>query len=709
MGKKTLDLGLRIVQALADLGIKPDFLGKFTNVKKAFTGGKATFFKPHALETLRGQNKTFNDALNLLEDEAKYIVNATDAEKMAFLNNLAEYKSLGGPKKTTSSGIASTRAMQDFKKTQSDLKKAIEDLQGTAKKAKDEAEVGKKKALKDLDDFLTTGGQPLKAKDNKFLGGSMHEEGQIRTGIREFLQNEYKNGRLKLNDLDKQRVMEYSPMIEHDPILVFKRIYGDEAYNKAGSFPGAFEIGENFTHYRKIFEEKMGKDLLTVKNKEYIGDGKLILTKREEVWTPEELEKSIADKYDPDIPFATGGRVPLSEGNRPWLQLLDTEFDDMDPDVWLHIKKLLESGELGYNQGGRAGYYTGGITNVEPKLDDIGHGSDSLMSRTRLMSPGSQATTSTGLNYLLAEDNDNIRVPFSGGGDPRRRAFLKLLATVGGGAAAFKTGILGLGGKSATKKTAKEIIKQSTGSGQPPPYFLKLVEKIKTMGDETAASQDNAIAKKYKDYVMEEDFAGNISIIKKKMDDPYPEEVIMSYKVDEVSLPNKKGSVKVDDYEEFTVRPDGDGKMKDIEPGVPDEVVNEGSVFEDNMTEFGKTKKADGGRIGFSGGASAKAIVKGGTWLIKSLLGTRKQLKTMNLSPGQLKQYLNQIDDQIKSLEAGGKIPDEVIQTIRSDPKFKSVWQNQKSADPDLREMEEVLLEYGQKHASGGLAKMLGE
>jgi hypothetical protein len=193
------------------------------------------------------------------------------------------------------------------------------------------------------------------------------------------------------------------------------------------------------------------------------------------------------------------------------------------------------------------------------------------------------------------------------------------------------------------------------------------------------------------------------------MDDPYPEEVIMSYKVDEVSLPNKKGSVKVDDYEEFTVRPDGDGKMKDIEPGVPDEVVNEGSVFEDNMTEFGKTKKADGGRIGFSGGASAKAIVKGGTWLIKSLLGTRKQLKTMNLSPGQLKQYLNQIDDQIKSLEAGGKIPDEVIQTIRSDPKFKSVWQNQKSADPDLREMEEVLLEYGQKHASGGLAKMLGE
>jgi hypothetical protein len=113
---------------------------------------------------------------------------------------------------------------------------------------------------------------------------------------------------------------------------------------------------------------------------------------------------------------------------------------------------------------------------------------------------------------------------------------------------------------------------------------------------------------------------------------------------------------------------------------------------------------ASGGRVPLAGGL----IVKGGNWLIKSLLDTRKQLKTMNLSPGQLKQFLNQIDDQIKNLEAGGKIPDEVIQTIRKDPKFKSVWQNQKSADPDLREMEEVLLEYGTKHASGGRVPLAG-
>ena len=36
------------------------------------------------------------------------------------------------------------------------------------------------------------------------------------------------------------------------------------------------------------------------------------------------------------------------------------------------------------------------------------------------------------------------------------------------------------------------------------------------MGDDTLATKDKAIAKKYKDYVMEEDFAGNIEIIKKR-------------------------------------------------------------------------------------------------------------------------------------------------------------------------------------------------
>ena len=54
--------------------------------------------------------------------------------------------------------------------------------------------------------------------------------------------------------------MEYFPTIADDPILVFKKIYGDEAYKKAGSFPGAFDIGENYNQYEEIFRKNMGEE-----------------------------------------------------------------------------------------------------------------------------------------------------------------------------------------------------------------------------------------------------------------------------------------------------------------------------------------------------------------------------------------------------------------------------------------------------------------
>jgi hypothetical protein len=260
--------------------------------------------------------------------------------------------------------------------------------------------------------------------------------------------------------------------------------------------------------------------------------------------------------------------------NRPFRD--DPNFDPDDPDF-----------------DPDQGYYTGGMVDVEPNLSDIGHGSDSLMARTRLISPNNQATTSTGLNYLLAEDNDNIRVPFSKGKgvDLLRRGFLKAAGAAGAGIAALKTGLLGFGKQAApvVEKVAETV---SETAQSVPPYFFRLVEKIKFMGDDTLASQDKAIAKKYKDYIMEEDFAGNITIIKKgeDLEGNKLEDVYMSYKVDDVPVKGKKGSTKVEEYEEFTARPDMEGKMKDVESGVPDEVIEEAGDI-DAMT----LKKADGG------------------------------------------------------------------------------------------------------------------
>ena len=388
--------------------------------------------------------------------------------------------------------------------------------------------------------------------------------------------------------------------------------------------------------------------------------------------------------------------------------------------------------------GGLASFYTGGMVDVEPSLSDIGHGSDALMARTRLISPGAQGTTSTGLNYLLAEDNDNIRVPFSAGGGGRR-AFLKLMATLGGGIAGLKSGLFTTGGKEATKKAVTETVKQSAGSGAPPPYFFKLVEKIKTLGDDTLASQDKAKAYKYKDYVMEEDFAGNIEIIKKNMDDMYPEEVYIKYTADDTAVPNKKGFVKSSDYEEFTARPDGDGKMKDVEQGVPDEVIEEGTMFEDNITDFGKTKKADGGRIGFSAGNLAKLLagkkITGSSRGFLERVFGKERFATMIENDPELHRGLLEVVEMFRKRDKEGlkmymqkflphmddaTVEDFIIggggtegiqgQLIRlgSGRDYKGKLEMMKKAD-NMRKLDELDVDKMKPNANGGLITMLGE
>ena len=387
------------------------------------------------------------------------------------------------------------------------------------------------------------------------------------------------------------------------------------------------------------------------------------------------------------------------------------------------------------------GFYTGGITDVEPSLDDIGHGSDSLMSRTRLMSPGSQATTSTGLNYLLAEDNDNIRVPFAGGGSDRmmsdaekeeraynlmrdamdkekflkrrreememdkkrleekrygiavaeggrigfangngvadedaekaalgkrvrelmddgfdfgeavkqamsegyaeggrigfakgkiakevldkgRRGFMKAAGAAGAGIAALKTGLLGFGEKAAP--VAKEVIETVSETAQGvPPYFLKLVEKIKDFGTDvtkTIAYKDKQKVTKYKDYELTEDLTtGEQTIQRMKVLDegeadyygtPLVEETYMSYRPGKGQMDETmKGKTPPDDYEEGTayLRTDKEfsGDVVDEMSGISDDIFKE--VGEEVPEAIRKTK-ADGGRIGFSSGKLATLL-----------------------------------------------------------------------------------------------------
>ena len=151
-----------------------------------------------------------------------------------------------------------------------------------------------------------------------------------------------------------------------------------------------------------------------------------------------------------------------------------------------------------------------------------------------------------------------------------KRAFLKMLGGVGAGIAGLKTGLLGFGKKEAAKKAVTETVKQTAGSGAPPPYFFKLVEKIKTLGDdvtEKSATLDRQKVTKYKDFELTEDVATGEQTIQrmKVLDDdsasyygqPLTEETYMSYKPSEKILldeTNPGGGVRktLPEYEEGT-------------------------------------------------------------------------------------------------------------------------------------------------------------
>ena len=170
-----------------------------------------------------------------------------------------------------------------------------------------------------------------------------------------------------------------------------------------------------------------------------------------------------------------------------------------------------------------------------------------------------------------------------------RRAFMKLMGAAGAGIGALKTGILGLGKQAPEAvETVKETVKQA------PDYFFALVDKIKRFGK----SVDDAVADprieqtyKYKNYELRENAFGEPGeTIITKTDD------MGEFGYKEESMRFKKGGqtedgFMPDEYEEVTVRPDAEGKLKDVEDGIED--VSE--IIEEATKSAPPIKKAAGG------------------------------------------------------------------------------------------------------------------
>ena len=198
--------------------------------------------------------------------------------------------------------------------------------------------------------------------------------------------------------------------------------------------------------------------------------------------------------------------------------------------------------------------------------------------------------TETMIKNLKTKDRklnaEGGRIGFEKGG-MSRRTFLKLM----GGLASIP--LVGKFLKPAAKASkAVEVASKTSGV---PAYFPKLVEKIQLLGDDvtkTAATKERQVVKKYKNYELTEDLStGELTV---KRDNYTSEEYLQFEPGGSYYDETRKKEIKYPtEYEEVTVKPDYEGKMKDVDYGLDniDEIMREVDMIE---TDY---KIAPGGKI----------------------------------------------------------------------------------------------------------------
>ena len=305
----------------------------------------------------------------------------------------------------------------------------------------------------------------------------------------------------------------------------------------------------------------------------------------------------LAEKFGPKI----GGAI-FNYGKNKILNKGKNVFIDKP------IKKILTT------SGGSKKIKTGGGGGSSQA--NVGGGNTAKNSKGQTASQATKAGTGTSQGYSQHYADGGItRANFVGGG-MGRRGFLKMLAGAGAGIAGLKSGLVNILGKGGTKEVAKEVVKQSAGT--PPPYFFKLVDKIKTLGDdvtEKAATKDREVVKRYKDFELTEDVAtGEQTIQRIKQsdfeyyDEQLAEDVYMNYKPGKGQADETTGKV-MDEYVEDTsyIRTSGSqkGDIYDTVDGIPDDVLEEaGEKIIEKKIKSSPLNKASGGlaRFGYQTG-----------------------------------------------------------------------------------------------------------
>ena len=339
----------------------------------------------------------------------------------------------------------------------------------------------------------------------------------------------------------------------------------------------------------------------------------------------EALKKYLKDKDPEDM--AQGGRAGFDMGGAPSIVLNPEErergpvfeTDKVEDAIREIIKRRIriKGAQIPISEKGQLGV-------AVPKLDTVGAGGlfnllDGELEVGGMKDFGS-GDEKLGFEFRKkfggTKDKEFIkkfggpkgeRVNRKEGGGMSRRQFMKIM---GGIASLPFIGKFFKGAKPAAKVAG---VATKSMPAQPPEYFFDLAAKIKVLGKESKLGPRERVREiDYKNYTLEEDLVtGDMTIVKRKGDPEfgYEEEVMVLRKgqADEMT----KGKTPPDEYEELTVRPDPDGKMKDVEDGIePDsiqEIVEEvgkggGNLDQTTLEEIARGRLASGGRASFSKG-----------------------------------------------------------------------------------------------------------
>ena len=490
-----VNLTAKIIEMLKMAGIDySKMAGKIdpNKVKQLVTHTQKTVTKPKLIDALIKDKGTFGDALKIFEDEAQYLSQMNEMELANFANNLDDYFKAGGKQKNIPSNVVTT--------------------EGTPVTGKQFEKLSERKGAKgEPDDSLQGSMQGLASLIDEIKGISPKMRNQMdRDELAKFIQK--MRGKKFTNEEIKWVKAE---MDEWGIGLAKEKATGMQFGKNLGAkskdeFEFVNEYVENLNTYSpKEFKANYG----TVKNvnmdisniidsklekhfkKKYKWDkskgvdggldDKTYQLYEDELWDAQKEFGDFHTVYDSGPTNMWGQRKGKSWANHPnnYLDEASEKFESITGQG-LNVdffKKYTDDVLSKYPEPEKFQY--GGPVLKGPDLGSTAHGSSELASRQRVLQPGGQMTTSTGLNYLLGED-DNNRIPFKLGG-MGRRGFLKFLGGTAAGIAAMKTGLVKLlGGKSApeVKKVIDEVVVNNKSGA--PEWFQPLVNKILREGED---------------------------------------------------------------------------------------------------------------------------------------------------------------------------------------------------------------------------------